>query len=262
MAGRADGRKKRRQAELEELLVKVSRFGLVGRLTASVAHELLQPLTAIVGNAEASLRRIDAAPTAIQDLAPLLQDIIESGCLASTLINRLRGLLREEPQEPQPVDLNQLVLEAASLLAGELRARRVSLVTRLDSLPKLTSTRPVGLQRVVVSLLMRGADALQDSSGEREIVVTTRCVRKQLELTVSLTRRGLGAATAQDSFQPSFHDLTEGFGAGLTMYADIVRPHGGRLRATGSPRGATMFHLSLPLDQRPRGRSDHIRPAA
>jgi PAS domain S-box-containing protein len=241
----------RAQQEVERLRVELAHSGrvaLMGKLTASLAHELMQPIAAAVGNAEAGQRLLTAESADLNETREILADIVENCMRAANVVSGVRSLLRKEPKPRRRVDLNRLVTEVAEMMHSELILRQVRLLTRLDSaLPEITG-HPVELQQVILNLILNGAEALgPNPSAERELTITTARHATGIELTVR--DRGIGAdpANLRRMFEPFFTTKPDGIGMGLAICADIVHAHNGRLSAENNTDGGVTVRCLLPL---------------
>jgi PAS domain S-box-containing protein len=238
-----------REAQAE--LAHVTRVTTLGELTASIAHEVNQPLAAVVANAEACLRWLDRD---IPDLAAARRSaewVINDGIRASDVVRRVRALAHKADIEKAPLDVNDIVGEVITLVQRELASHRVSLRTELaPALPKILGDR-VQLQQVIINLVMNGIEAMQPVTDRpRELVIRSRQDEMQRVL-LSVTDCGVGisAENANRLFNAFFTTKSSGLGMGLSICRSIVEAHGGRLSASGDEgRGAT-FQFVLPLHQ-------------
>jgi PAS domain S-box-containing protein len=235
-------------ARLRLELTHSGRVALMGKLTASLAHELMQPIAAAVGNAEAGQRLLAAECADMNETREILADIVENCLRAANVVSGVRSLLRKEPKPRHLVDLNRLVTEVAEMMHSELILRQVRLVTRLDAgLPEITG-HPVELQQVILNLILNGADALGPTPpAERELTITTARHPPGIELTVR--DRGVGADPKhlRRMFEPFFTTKPDGIGMGLAICADIVHAHNGRLSAENNTDGGVTMRCLLPL---------------
>ena len=230
-------------------LTHASRLALVGELMASIAHEINQPLTSILTNAAAGLRRIggDAGTVERTELREILTDIHEESRLAGDVIARVRALASKRQPERSALDVNDVAGDILRLVAGDARRRRVTLSTEVvPALPAVDGDR-VSLQQVVLNLVLNAMDALdQEATDERRVVVRTRRVADGVEIAVSDTGHGIPADRLPRLFDAFFTTKAEGLGLGLAIARSIVEAHGGRIWAEDhGGRGAT-FRVSLP----------------
>jgi PAS domain S-box-containing protein len=244
----------RRHAE-EELraarldLAHVSRLALVGELIASIAHEITQPLTSILTNASAGLRRLpsDASLDDAAELREIFVDIGSQGRRAGEVIERVRALAGKRPLERQALDMNAIATEIVTLVRGEAGRRGVTIRTDLaPTLPAIDADR-VSLQQVMLNLMLNGMDAMDElEASERQLVVRTRQLADAVEVAVSDTGHGIPADRLPKLFEAFFTTRKEGLGLGLAIARSIVEAHGGRILAEDHRgRGAT-FRLTIP----------------
>lgn len=244
----------RRRAEVEgqrlqQELAHVGRVSTLGALTASLAHELNQPLTAILSNAEAAEQRLDADPPKLKDVREILQDIVRDDRRATQVIHRLRGLLRKGKMEPAVLAINEIVGEVARLVSADAVARNVSVRLELaPDLPPVWGDR-VQLQQVVLNLLLNGLDAMPEGGGgDRSLVLQTiRTSPDIVEVAVRDSGNGIDEAALDQVFQAFYTTKVAGMGMGLTIARAIVEAHGGRLAARNNPAGGATFAFTLPL---------------
>ena len=245
--------RRRRKAEivahgrLSELAL-MNRRSTVGELSASVAHELQQPLTAILSNTEAAqllLARIPAAGEVMEILADIKRDDVR----ASEVIKRLRRLLAKAAPEPQEINLNEVVSEVFELLSAQAAARHVTLSTNLAlSAPHVSGDR-IQLQQVVLNLVMNALDAIVGANGaERRIIGRTSLVGEDsAEVTIEDSGPGITADKQDQIFEPFFTTKDSGMGMGLSIARTIVESHGGRIWAENHRGSGAVFVFSLPL---------------
>jgi PAS domain S-box-containing protein len=235
-----------RLARLE--LAHASRLALVGQLMGSIAHEVNQPLTAIIANADAGLLTLDdRTRTDHTDLRGILADIRSEGELATDIVSRVRALVRKHPIERRLLDLSELAGDTLRLIASEVQRRNVRVKAELPpSLPAVEADR-VSLQQVLLNLVFNAMDAMEDiDEDERWIDVRTRRVNGGVEFEVSDNGHGIPAEALERIFDPFFTTKSEGIGLGLVIAKSIVEEHRGSIRADRrASRGAT-FRVSLP----------------
>jgi PAS domain S-box-containing protein len=236
------------EAQME--LAHVNRVTTTGQLAASIAHEVNQPLAAVVANAEASLRWLDRETPDLNAARRSVEWIIEDGNRASEVIRRVRALANKTSIEKLSLDINDVIREAIPLVQRELISHRVSLRTELaTTLPMILGDR-VQLQQVIINLVMNGMEAMQPATDRsRQLVIRSGQGETQRVL-VSVTDCGVGisAENADRLFNAFFTTKSGGMGMGLSICRSIVEAHGGRLWATANvPHGAT-FQFSLPVN--------------
>jgi PAS domain S-box-containing protein len=229
-------------------LTRVVRATTLGELTASIAHEINQPLAAIVNNANAS-RRILASPAPdLEEVRQAVQDIAEAGTRTGEIVSRIRALLKKGAPERHPLDINQVIHEVLSLIASVLERHHVSVEMELaDEAPLVLADR-VQLQQVLLNLSMNGIEAMNlVDDRPRVLRIRSDVCESGLEVTVQDSGPGLDPRHVPHIFDTFFTTKTSGMGMGLSISRSIVEAHSGRLWASLDPaaQGAT-FHFSLP----------------
>jgi signal transduction histidine kinase len=222
----------------------------LGELTASIAHEVNQPLAAIVTNGNATLRWLGGASPNLAEARQAVERIIKDSYRASELISRIRTLVKKAPPRNDLVDLNEVIIEVFALAQSEARRNRVSLQRQLkNDLPLVRGDR-VQLQQVILNLIVNGLEAIAKSSdGARELIVSSDGDEEdRVIVAVSDSGEGLDAANSEHVFDAFFTTKPDGMGMGLAISRTIIEAHGGRLWATSnSPRGA-VFQFTLPAN--------------
>lgn len=243
--------RRRAQEEVERMrkeLAHVTRVSTLGELAASMAHELNQPLAAILSNAQAA-RRFLAAPEAdLDEIRAILDDIIKDDKRAGEVIHRLRALVQKrEAVETERLNLNELVRDAERLLHGELVARNTQLVEQLQpDLGPAVGGR-VELQQVLLNLLVNALDAMRDVPvSERAVTVETASADGWVELRVCDAGPGIPESLLPEIFRPFFTTKQHGLGMGLAISRSILEACGGTLTAANRPGGGAQFTLRLP----------------
>src|SRR5271165_260746 len=247
---RAEGEHKRLR-QLEADLAHMDRLTTLGELTASLAHDLGQPIAATVANANACLRWLAASPPDLEEARQAVTRIARDGTRAAEIIDRVRSFYKKgAPARPEPVDVNDLAGEVLVLLRNEADRHAIAMHTDFTELPKVMADR-VQLQQVLMNLMLNGIDAMKETAGE--LTVTSR-LADGAEVLISISDAGIGlpAGSADQMFKAFFTTKPNGTGMGLAISRSLVEAHGGRLWAASNPgRGAT-FHFTLP-----RQTSDH-----
>jgi signal transduction histidine kinase len=214
---------------------------------ASIAHEVQQPLTAVVANAGASLRWLKHEPPNLAEAREGLERIIREGRRAGEIVGSIRGLVKKSPPQKEPLDLNETILGVIALTRSETQNHHVSLETRLSPrLPTVLADR-VQVQQVILNLIRNALESMSGSDGPRELHVGSRTAdASQVIVEVKDTGKGLDPATAERMFDPFYTTKPEGMGIGLAISRSMIEAHGGTLWAMqNSPRGA-IFLFSLP----------------
>jgi signal transduction histidine kinase len=236
-----------REAQAE--LAHVTRVTTLGELTASIAHEVNQPLAAVVANAEACLRWLGRETPNLEAARRSVEWIISDGNRASDVMQRVRALAKKSTIERVPLNINDLVRETVALVQHELISHQVLLRTELASnLPMIEADR-VHLQQVIINLVMNGIEAMQPVEDRLRALVIRSLHDEAPQVLVSVTDCGVGisAENADRLFNAFFTTKPNGMGMGLSICRSIVEAHGGRLWSTGNlPHGAT-FHFTLPV---------------
>jgi PAS domain S-box-containing protein len=243
----------RKQAEraLQEThaeLSRLSRLTALGEFAASIAHEVRQPLTAIIINARICLRWLSAAEPDLEEVKAGLLDVVTAGQRAEEVIKRNRELFRHHKVEAAPVDINTVIGEAAALVAARLRDNQISLVMSLgEGLPPVVGDR-IELQQVLLNLVANAIDAMERVPAEsRRIDISSSPTSEQfVQVTVTDQGTGLGGVDVERMFTLSYTTKDAGTGVGLSVSRSIVEAHGGKLWAEQNPgRGAT-FCFTIP----------------
>jgi len=237
-------------------LAHVARVSTMGELAASVAHELNQPLGAILANAEAAELFLEQKPPALDDLRAALADIRKDDERASEVIRRMRALLRKHELELQPLDINSLAEEVLQLVSADATLRRISLAADLlPFLPKIAGDR-VHLQQVLLNLIINGMDAMHNQPRERrQIQVRTRLGGDGLvELAVIDLGHGIELNKFPRLFEPFYTTKPNGMGMGLSIARTIIKAHQGRIWAENNASNGAVFRILLPaLRKQPPG---------
>jgi signal transduction histidine kinase len=232
-------------------LARLSRVLSMGELTASIAHEISQPLTAVVTNGQASLEWLSSSPPNLEKARQTPESIVRDGTRAGAVIDRVRALFRKEAPVKDWTDLNGVILELTVFLRNEANVRRVPMRTQLSpALPSVMADR-VQLQQVVMNLILNGMDAMSGSGEgdkERELVIRSQKESgDQVLIAVEDSGTGLDPETAEKIFDPFFTTKPHGIGVGLSISRSIIESHRGRLWAEPRPSGGTVFQFTLPV---------------
>jgi len=234
-----------RQAQAD--LARVNRVNTVAELTASLAHEVNQPLSAAVINAHACLRWLASDSPNLEEARAAAMRMVKDGTRAAEIIGRIRLLFNRGTSERELLDVNEVIREIIILLRGELARYSISVWPELATdLPEVMGDR-VQLQQVMMNLINNSIDAMKDVHGSRELAIKSQpAENEQLMVSVSDNGVGLPAQQADQIFSAFFTTKFHGTGMGLSISRSIVESHSGRLwAADNSPRGAS-FHITLP----------------
>jgi signal transduction histidine kinase len=229
-------------------LAHANRVATMGHLAASIAHEVTQPITAVVSAADAALRWLDAQPPDLVEVRQVLGGIIKDGNRASDVIGRIRGLIKKVPPRHDPLDINQAIFDATTLTRSELLRHRIALQIRpAPELPVVQADR-IQLQQVLLNLIINAIEAMSAvHEGPRELLISSASNAVD---SVLVAVRDSGPGLTPESFDrlfEAFHTTKPGgMGMGLSICRSIVEAHGGRVWATANaPRGA-VFQFTLP----------------
>jgi PAS domain S-box-containing protein len=228
-------------------LARVSRLTTMGELTASIAHEVNQPLTAVTNNANACLRLLARGNLEPEDLRRALEEIVADGTRASAVIARIRAFIKKTPAERKELDINDVIQEVLALARRELSENRVLLELQLTKALPLVLTDRVQLQQVLLNLIMNAIEAMTAVTDRRPMLCVQSQVDESGDVMVMVRDSGTGLGSEGDRvFSPFFTTKANGMGMGLPISRSLVESHGGRLWATpNSPYGA-IFSLTLP----------------
>jgi signal transduction histidine kinase len=235
------------EAQLQ--LAHVNRITTLGELTASIAHEVNQPITAVVTHADAALRWLAAQPPDLNEGREALRHIVNDAHRASEVISRIRALAKKESSRKTLLDINETIVEVVSLTRGQVLKNGVSLLTQLSSdLPPILGDR-VQLQQVLMNLIINAIEAMGEVSEDRRklVVCSSKDDSHGVLITVKDSGPGIGKESFDRLFNPFYTTKSTGMGMGLSICRSIIETHGGRVWATSNlPQGA-IFHFTLPL---------------
>ena len=249
-------RRHRRYAQVQSRqrmteLARVNRFSIAGELTASIAHEINQPLGAIQSNTEAMEVALSSPSPDIGEIKEIAEDILRDQGRASEVIRRLRNMLRKAPFEPGEIDLNDVVRETEEFLSALAVGRQVELSNLIAPRPLFVTADRIQLQQVILNLIVNAMDAMSDMpKAKRKIVVKTASADGLAELSVSDAGPGIPSDKLKAVFEPFFSTKAHGMGIGLSIARTIVETHDGLIWAENQATGGAAFHIKLPLSER------------
>jgi PAS domain S-box-containing protein len=243
-------------------LAHVNRVTTMGQLSASIAHEVNQPIAATVTNAQAAQRWLRAQPPDLDEVRASLGRIVEDGKRAGNVISGIRALIHKVPSRKDWFDLNEAILEMLVLTRSEALRHGISLQTRLaPRLPMLQGDR-TQLQQVILNLILNAIEAMGDlDDGARELWISTETeAAGGVLVTVRDSGPGLDPADVERVFQAFYTTKPKGMGMGLAICRSMVEAHGGRMWASANESGGAVFQFTLPLERDESIPAQHVRP--
>jgi PAS domain S-box-containing protein len=243
---RKDAEAKAQQSQQE--LAHVSRVSMLGELAGALAHELSQPLTAVVSSAEAAQRMMNGDRGHDEELRDTLKDVVGEGRRAGEIIAGMRAMLQKEPGEMVVQDVNMAVREVLAMVNSDLVTRHVTPVLRLDPLLPPVTAHSVQLRQVLLNLVMNACDAMSEVTAEqRQLTIESRHITtKEVEVLVADNGPGFSDGILEHLFEPFHTTKPKGLGLGLAICQSIVAAHGGRMLAANVNGRGAMVRLTLP----------------
>ena len=233
----------------QEELAHAARMSMLGELAASLAHELNQPLAAILSNAQAARRFLAAPEPDLREIGSILDDIVRDDKRAGEVIHHLRAMLQKKGSvAAEPLDLNELVRGTAKLAQGELVGRDIGL--ELNLAPELPAVRAgrVEMQQVLLNLMVNAMDAMRDQpAGRRFIRIQTVAAGDRVRVALRDHGEGIAEKAMADIFRPFFTTKSHGMGMGLSISRSLVEAHGGALWAENAADGGAVFWIEMPV---------------
>lgn len=246
-------RRSRRVAEAEAItrrgeLARAARFATVGELSASIAHEVGQPLGAILSNADAAELLVKASQLDVEELSDILADVKRDALRANDVVQRLRSLLQKQGIVFSPLVLDATLQCALTLIDPEAKRRSISVETSFGAAGAQVLGDAVQIQQIVLNLTINAMDAMQETAQlDRILSLATRLTPRGIEFTVTDRGCGIGTASAQRLFEPFYTTKTHGMGLGLSIVRSIVDAHHGRIEVAARSGGGTIFIVWLPF---------------
>ena len=257
-------RRARQRAEIESrrnlaLAADASRRQTMSALTSSIAHELGQPLSSMIHNAQALQMMVTANRATPDTIGEILSDIQSQGVQATQIIDRHRTMLRSHQLDKKPIDLHAVIDESLALVAHDMRARQIEATVDLSSNPCVINGDQVLLQQVLVNLVMNAMDAMAETPpARRRVTISTEVRAADVDVSVRDTGTGLPAQIDGTLFTPFVTTKAHGLGIGLTIARTIVDAHGGTIDARNNPDGGATFTVTLRRSETP---GIAVRPA-
>jgi PAS domain S-box-containing protein len=245
---RKRGEQALQQAQAE--LAHAARIATMGQLTASIAHEVKQPIAAAVTNAEAALRWLARRPPDLEEVRKALTRIVQDGNRASDVIGRIRDLVRKAPSPKERFEINGAIREVIEITRGEAVKNGVSVRMELGAGLQLIEGDRVQLQQVILNLMMNALEAMAGMvEGQRELQVTTTAEPEGVRVAVRDSGPGLTPVAEERLFEAFHTTKSSGLGIGLSICRSIIEAHGGRLWAEANERQGAVFQFTLPVEQ-------------
>ena len=237
-----------RYHEMELELAHANRVATVGQLTASIAHEIIQPLAATVTNAETALRWLDRGSSHLKEVQEALTSIVDDSVRTAELVKRIRALMKKEPPRKDRLEVNGVILEIIEVMRSEAVKHGVSILTELADLLPVVEADRVQLQQVLLNLVVNALEAMgADDEGPKELLISTGKVEPSGALVaVQDSGPGLEALMLERVFASFYTTKPTGFGLGLSICRSIIEAHGGRLWASKNQRRGATFQFTLP----------------
>ena len=247
----AEAREKdRRYHEMEMELAHANRVASVGHLTASIAHEVMQPITATVTYAEAALRWLRLGSSHLEEVEKALTSIVDNSVRAGQVINRIRALIKKAPPRKERFEVNGVILEVIEFTRGEALKYGISVLTELANPSPLIAADRVQLQQVLLNLIVNAVEAIgADNEGPKQLMIRTETGGSSgVLVAVEDSGPGLEPAMLERVFESFYTTKATGLGLGLSICRSIIEAHGGRLWASTNPQRGATFQFTLPGD--------------
>ena len=237
-------------AQDRSTLRHMTRVALLGQMSASIAHQLNQPLASILANAEVARRMLARSPLDVEELRAICDDIVDADQRAAEVIRGLGALFKRGDRASAPLDLDLLVRDTSTLVRTELMMRHVALELNLASAPALIDGDRVQLQQLLLNLILNAADAMAElPEAQRRLTVSTQRAGGEIRLAVADRGPGIAADELAHLFEPFWSTKGSGMGLGLAICRSIAAAHGGRIEADNGPDGGAVFRAILPAQQ-------------
>lgn len=237
------------RATMQTELARVARITTMGEMAASIAHEINQPLAAIVNNANASLHWLGKDPPNVERARSVLERVVSDAGRASEVIRSVRAMLEKGSQERIQLDMNDLVREVITFVRTDLRHHGITVRTELaDDLSPISAVR-IQLQQVLLNLIANAVEAMASVERRMLTIRSQKVDNSGILVTVEDTGTGIDQANLERVFEPFFSTKPEGMGMGLSICRSIIEAHGGRITAAPAHDGGSVFQISLPNDE-------------
>lgn len=247
LAAITDNTERKKAEEARRELVHASRLAVLSEFTTSIAHEINQPLGAILSNADAAELLLKKSSPPLEEVRQILKDIRSDDLRASEVIRKLRTLLRQGEVERQPIDLNSIVNDVIFILRAEAQRRRVEVHTELCSEVSMVSGDKVHLQQILLNLMLNGMEAMAQTDGQRRLTLKTEQADAEVIVSVSDTGPGVSRERLPKIFDRFFSTKPEGMGMGLAISRSLVEEHRGRIWVESIEGKGSTFRFALPI---------------
>jgi C4-dicarboxylate-specific signal transduction histidine kinase len=219
-------------------------------MAASIAHEINQPLAAIVANANAGLRFLNAEAPNLTEVREALTQIVDGGHRVSEVIGSIRAIFKKDGQLKVRLDVNQVIREVLALVQGELQSQDIQLQTDLSEQVPMVSGVHIQLQQVIFNLLINAIEAMSSTSGRARLlrVSSARYEPHDVLVTVEDSGTGINTAKMENIFDPFFTTKSHGMGLGLSICRSIIEAHNGRLSVRSAADRGSVFQIALPAE--------------
>ena len=225
-------------------LTHVNRMATVSQLSASVAHEVRQPLAGILANAQAALRWLEQAN--VEEVRESLNGIVSDGFRASDIIKNLRAMFKHDGQEKTLVDINKLVSSVLALVVIDLQKHEIELQTQLDDRNPQVLGNEVQLQQVILNLVMNAIELMSSSQTRVLRIKTELSQSNRVHVSIEDTGTGIEPSNVAQIFKPMFTTKARGMGMGLSICQSIIENHDGRIWVSPGANGGSIFQFELP----------------
>lgn len=255
-------RRARQRAEIDSrrslaIAADASRRETMSALTSSMAHDLAQPLSSMIFNAQALRGMVEANGATADAIGEILSDIQTEGILATQIIDRHRTMLRSRQLQKKPIDLHAVVNDSLALVAHDMRARQIGVTVDLSSSPCVIDGDAVLLEQVLVNLVVNAMDAMAETPpARRHLTISSKVTATDVGISVRDTGSGLRADIMRTLFAPFVTTKAHGLGIGLTIARRIVDAHGGAIEAHNNPEGGATFTVTLRRSEMPETPSE------
>ncbi len=243
----------RKQIELElqklrEELAHAGRVSMLGEITSALAHEINQPLAAILANAEVAKRFLFRETVDTKEIAEILDDIIRDDKRASDVVSKVRAFVKKEKLRHEPLDLNLVIHQLVDLIRSDTLLQGLSIAMDLSPDPAMVHGDSIQLQQVILNLILNGAAAMREVTPDRRKIVVRTTMLDGRTVKASVTDFGTGVDEGQIKriFEPFYTTKAEGLGVGLSISQTIIKDHGGNMEASNNQEGGAVFSFILP----------------